>query len=182
MALERWQVFVRANRYHAANPEYPRFTVPLEMMSEGQPRLIEWDVKKPPFKGIGVLRFSAGKVEGLRGPEEVEHAAVLDLQARTVLAVETFRQGDRLASWTWDENRLMVASVDGYTEEYPLRLKKEGLPSSQRRVTTSDSPWKSSKGVPSWAPWAQQDAYSGSRAARPSRPQQPKTLFDLLFK
>ena len=181
LALDRWQVFVRANRYHATSPEFPKLTVPLEMMSEGQPRLVEWDAKKPPFKGIGVLRFSAGKVEGPRGLEDVEHAAVLDLQTRTVLAVETFRQGDRLSTWTWDENRLMVASVDGYTEEYSLRLKKEGLP-GQRRITSTNSPWKSGKGVPFWAPWAQQfDGNSGDRGNRQPK-QQPKTLFDLLFK
>jgi hypothetical protein len=74
----------------------------------------------------------------------------------------------------------MVASVDGYTEEYPLRLKKEGLP-GQRRITSSDSSWKSGKGVPFWAPWAQSEGYSGDRGNRQPK-QQPKTLFDLLFK
>lgn len=180
LAFERWQVFVKAKRYHATHPEYPKLIVPLEMMSEGQPRLLEWEVRKPPHKGIGVLRFAAGKVEGARGAEDVEHAAVLDLPSRSVLAVETFRQGDRLASWTWDESRLMVASVDGYTEEYALPLKREVVP--QRRVTSTDSPWKSGKGTPSWAPWAQPESgYWGDRGPRPAK-QKPKTLFDLLFK
>lgn len=174
-----WRVFVRANRYHAASTEYHRLKVPLEMMSDGQPRLLEWDVKKPPLNGIGVLRFAAGKVDGPRGAEEVEHAAVVDLQSGSVIALEPVRQGERMATWTWEDNRLVVASVDGYSEEYALRLKNRD-PAAQKRLTSTDGQGKSGR-PPSWAPWGQ-DGFFGDNRGNRLRPSQPKTIFDLLFK
>lgn len=185
LRMQTWRVYVRANRYHAASTEFHRLKVPLEMMSEGQPRLLEWDVKKPPLNGIGVLRFSAGKVDGARGAEEVEHAAVVDLQSGSVIALEPVRQGERAATWTWDDNRLVVASVDGYTEEYPLRLKNRESPQAgQRRLTSSDPQGKSGNRPPSWAPWSDGlfGDNRGSRGGQQRPSQQPKTLFDLLFK
>jgi tetratricopeptide (TPR) repeat protein len=180
LALDGWRVYVHANRFHASSGEFPRLTVPLEMMSEGQPRLLEWEVKKGSLKGIGVLRFAAGTVQGRAGPEPVEHAAVLDLASRAVIAIEPVRQGDRLANWTWDDNRLVVASVDGYTEEYPLRRTAQA---GQRRVTSADSATPKSGSVPFWAPWASSpDRPSGGGRGERARPQQPRTLFDMLFK
>ena len=79
------------------------------MVGKGQPRILEWDVKKPPFAGIAVLRFHAGVVDGAKGPEEVEHAAIVDLQSSTVVSVEVQRQGDKEAQWTWDDGKLVVA-------------------------------------------------------------------------
>lgn len=182
LALDSWRVYVRANRFHAVSSEFPRLNVPLEMMSEGQPRLLEWDVKKGALKGIGVLRFAAGTMEGRTKSEPVEHAAVLDLQARTVIAVETVKVGDRAANWSWDDNRLVVASVDGYSEEYPLRAKGRDTQPGQRKVTSAD-PQAKSGAAPFWAPWAQPNdrGYGDGRGER-SRGQQPKTLFDLIFK
>jgi tetratricopeptide (TPR) repeat protein len=187
LAREPWRVHTRNNRYYAVSSEMPKLKVPLEMMSEGQPRLVDWEVKKPPHKGIGVLRFLAGKVEGRRGPEDVEHAAVIDLQAGSVLAVEPIRQGDRMASWTWEESRLVVASVDGFSEEYPLRVRaKDAPPPGQRRITSSDPSWKGGGGFPSWAPWASWSEPAPGRQHRngppPKQPPKPKGLFDFLFK
>ncbi|MFM9850589.1 MAG: tetratricopeptide repeat protein [Hyphomicrobiaceae bacterium] len=181
LRMQTWRVYVRANRYHAASTEFHRLRVPLEMMSEGQPRLLEWDVKKPPLNGIGVLRFSAGKIDGARGPEDVEHAAVVDLQSGSVIALEPVRQGERMATWTWEDNRLVVASVDGYSEEYPLRLRnRDPAQTGQKRMTSTDGQGKSGR-PPSWAPWGQDGFFGDNRGNRP-RPSQPKTIFDLLFK
>jgi tetratricopeptide (TPR) repeat protein len=183
LRMQTWRVYVRANRYHAASTEFHRLKVPLEMMSEGQPRLLEWEAKKPPLNGIGVLRFAAGKVDGPRGAEDVEHAAVVDLQSSSVITIEPVRQGERMANWTWEDNRLVVASVDGYSEEYPLRLKnRDTAQTGQKRLTSTDGQGKSNR-PPSWAPWGQ-DGFFGDKGGggnRP-RPSQPKTIFDLLFK
>src|SRR5262249_516937 len=65
-----------------------------EMGGRGQARILEWDVKKPPFQGIAVLRFHAGVVDGPKGPEDVEQAAVIDLQSGSVVSVEVQRQGE----------------------------------------------------------------------------------------
>ena len=76
----------------------PRLKIDLEMMGKGEPRILEWEVKTAPFAGIGVLRFHAGTVDGPRGPEEIEQIAIVDLQANTVVGVETQRRGSRWRS------------------------------------------------------------------------------------
>ena len=93
--FDRWRVFQKGRQFVATNEEFPRLKINLEMMGKGQPRILEWDVKKPPFAGIAVLRFHAGVVDGPKGPEEVEHAAVVDLQSSTVVSVEVQRQGEQ---------------------------------------------------------------------------------------
>ena len=127
-AFERWRVYQKGRQFVATNDEFPRLKINLEMMGKGQPRILEWDVKKPPFAGIAVLRFHAGVVEGPRGPEEVEHAAIIDLQTNAVVAVVVQRQGDKVAQWTWDDGKLVVASADGLTDEFQLRQGKPPPP------------------------------------------------------
>ena len=145
--------FRKAASSSATNEEFPRLRINLEMMGKGQPRILEWDVKKPPFAGIAVLRFHAGVVDGPKGPEEVEHAAVVDLQSSTVVSVEVQRQGEKLAQWTWDDGKLVVAAADGITDEFQLRQgKPKALPPVVAQKRTADQ---------------------GGR--------KPKTLFELLF-
>jgi hypothetical protein len=129
------------------------------MMGKGQPRILEWDVKEPPFAGIAVLRFHAGVVDGPNGPQDVEHAAVIDLQTSSVVSVEVQRQGNKTAEWTWDEGKLVVASADGITDEFQLRQPKP------KEVVTAPPPRRYNND-----PWG----WGGGR--------KPKTLFDLLFK
>ncbi len=191
LAFERWRVFVRQGRYHATNPEYPKLSVPLEMIGEGAPKIVGFDVKKGDHKGVGVLHFIAGQAEGKGAIEEIEQGAVIDLQGRAVVAVETVRQGTRLAAWDWGEGRLVVTGLDGFKEDYPLRLsrpKEVAQPAAPapKRVTSSEGatkprPQPSSGGTPSWAPWAQQQGSNGGTQRQP-RQQQPKSLFDLIFK
>jgi hypothetical protein len=149
-------------------------------LGQGLPRLIEWDVKKPPFKGIAVLRFYAGNLDGAAGLEEAEYAAIVDLQANSVVGVELHRQGKRVADWSWDEGKLTVASADGATDEFMLRQNKPKDVPSPRRVASDAAQSSSSKGgLPFWVPWGQQPSYGGERPQRQSR--KPKSLFDLLF-
>ena len=153
-ALDRWRVYQKGRQFIASNDEFPRIKINLEMMGKGQPRILEWDVKKPPFAGIAVLRFHAGVVDGPRAAEEIEQAAVIDLQANTVVAMVVQRQGDKLAQWTWDDGKLVVASADGLTDEFQLR---QGKPPPPPPVVAQKRPAD---------PW-------GGR--------KPRTLFELLF-
>jgi len=155
--LERWRVFRNGRQFIATNEEFPRLRINLEMMGKGQPRILEWDVKQPPFAGIAVLRFYAGVADGPNGPEDVEHAAIVDLQTNSVVSVEVQRQGDKLAQWTWDDGKLVVASADGLTDEFQLRqAKPKELPPAAQPKRTAD-PWGWNSG------------------------RKPRTLFDLLF-
>ena len=156
--LPPWRVYQRGRQFIASNEEYPRLRINLETVGKGQPRILEWDVKKPPFAGIAVLRFHAGVVDGAKGAEDVEHAAIVDLQSNSVISVEVQRQGDKEAQWTWDDGKLVVASADGVTDEFQLRQSKpKEAPAAKKYADPWDKGWG-----------------SGGR--------KPKTLFDLLFK
>jgi tetratricopeptide (TPR) repeat protein len=154
--IDRWHVVLHGRDYFATSDDYPKIRVPLEMMGEGLPKLIAWDIQKSPYAGYGILRFSGGNVRGKDGPEDTELAAIIDINGGKVLAIEPHRQGARVASWTWDGDRLQIASVDGVTDEYHLR--PVNVAASNRDPN-----------------------YDAQRAERQQRRSRPKTIFEFLF-
>jgi tetratricopeptide (TPR) repeat protein len=158
-ARDGWRVYQKGKQFIARNEEFPRLQIELEMLGKGQPRILEWEVKKPPFQGIAILRFAAGTLDNPRGAEEVEYAAIIDLQANAVVAIEMQRLGAKVATWTWDEGKVIVANADGITDEFQLRQAK--LPVAQAPKRPAD-PW-------GWG-------------AEQRQQRKPKSLFDLLFK
>ena len=196
--IGNWKVIDRGAKYFARNPDFAELSIPLEMMGDGRPKLLEWELKKAPHKGYGVLRFAGGRVIGKNGPEDTELAAIVDIDNGRVLAVQPHRQGTKVAAWTWEEDRVQVAAIDGVTDEFALRATKPKEP-----VAVSSGAGGQSGGAPgggsprrsaeeretSQAPWAQWSQPNRSHSAearsepRPARraPARPKTLFDLLF-
>jgi tetratricopeptide (TPR) repeat protein len=177
--LDKWHVFQRGKDYVAISDDYPQLRVPLEMTGEGLPKILSWEIKEPPYAGYGILRFSGGRVAGKNGFEETELAAIIDIDAAKVVAIQPHRQGARVATWTWDGDRLQVASVDGVTDEYQLRPVNVAVvgPGQGQRRPYGDS--GTTYGSPS--PW---DPFGTQPVPRPEprrRYQKPKTLFDLLF-
>jgi hypothetical protein len=184
LGVGAWQVVSRGAQFFATNADYPEMRIPLEMIGEGMPKLLAWDLKEPPHKGYGILRFAGGKVTGKSGPEDTELAAIIDIDNGRVLAIQPHRQGARVATWTWDDDRVQIASVDGVTDEFSIRSTKapvaalSGTAGAQRRLN-SDGPTSAA-----WAPWDQpigtprNEQQPQRRAQRSSK---PKTLFDLLF-
>ena len=188
-SLGEWRLQVRGNQHFATNARFPRLTVPLELMGDGLPRLTDWSMRPEALQHIGILRFTAGTVDGKGGPEEVEHAAVIDTRARRVITIEQVRQGTRAAEWTWSETKLTVAGLEGGSEEYLLAAPVDREVAQQPRRLDSGPRYSGGGGAPSWAPWAQGNfgEYNADRR-RSSGPGggykggKPKTLFDLLFK
>ncbi len=181
-----WQVIVNAGRYFAINPSVPKLRVPLEMMGEGKPRLLSWEEKDKPFRKIGVLTYHSGVIEGPKGPEEMEHAAIIDLRTQSVVAIEPHRQGKKVAGWTWSENgTVTVASVDGVTDQFQLR---QGLTSPSLAGSKTRRRRRYSDGTPSWAPWAEDGTFGfNATNSRPRkrranrRRRKPKSFFEMLF-
>ncbi len=174
--IAKWHVFQHGKTYVAVSDDYGQIRVPLEMIGDGLPKLLEWEVKAPPYANYGILRFSGGRVPGKNGPEETELAAIIDITAGKVIAIQPHRQGARVATWTWDGDHLQVASVDGVTDEYQLRPTAVAVVgASQRRAN----------GAPTgqaWAPWEQPFGAPASRPEpRQRRYSKPKTIFDFLF-
>ena len=181
LALEGWRVFVRQGRFVGLHPDLgPKFAIPLETVGDSQPKLLEWDVKAAPFKGLAVLTFHAGQQEGRAGPEDVVHAAVIDVPARKLIAVETVREGARSATWTWDEAKLSITGLDGHLEEYTLKALKDLTQQPVPRRVAGPDGFGKQTGPPAWAPWSQN--YGSGWQDNRGPPQPSKSLFDMLFK
>jgi len=177
-----WEVITNRDRYYAVNGSYPGIRVPLEPLGEGPPRILSWELKEAPFRGIGVLTFHGGVMKGPKGPEEIEMAAVLDLRSSSIIAIEPHRQGDEVSTWTWADNgRITVASVDGVTAEFAVRESRQApavARSRQRQYQDED-------GLPDWAPW-NEGPWAGApserqRAATRKTKPKPKSFFEFLF-
>jgi tetratricopeptide (TPR) repeat protein len=166
LGIDKWRVVQRGGRYFAVSDQFRRLRVPLEMAGEGQPRLLEWEIKPPPLSGVATLRFNGGVVPGRLGPEEVEQVAILDLETNTVIAIEPHRQGKKVANWTWQDDRVVVASVDGATDEFVLRT---------ARARNTGQRYSNSEGE--WSPWGQLDSSQNDRPRR----RKTKSLFQFLF-
>lgn len=184
--IENWRVVSRNNRYFAIGETPAKLRVPLEMMGEGIPKLLEWDVRKPPLQGIATLKFNAGR----SGLLDIEQVAIIDTLANTVIGIQPHRVGDRESVWTWEDTKVTVVSIDGVTDEFALRHSKPKDPAvalapSLRRGGPGD--FGSASGTPTWAPWAQSGWGGGGSQAPTQRSSQqrpsgkPKTLFDALF-
>ncbi len=182
-----WRVVMQRNSYFAVSDDYPALRVALEMMGEGQPKILEWELKKPPHKGYGVLRFSGGRLITKNGPEDTELAAIVDIENAKVVSIQPHRQGQRVAGWTWEGDRVQIASVDGVTDEFALRSTKveetpvAAIPVAPKRSSTATSRQSG------WSPWNTPFGTSQPERREPKRQQaqkrapKPKSLFDLLF-
>ena len=178
--FEKWRVYLGNGRYYAIHETMPALKVVLEVFGQVAPKIVEWDRKKAPFNGIGVLRYAAGRIEAPGGIEEIENAAVIDTQAAAVISTQMTRMGTKSAKWTWDQGRLVVASADGLNEELALRGAK---PKDAKDVKDRDRD-TASAGEGSAGP-KRDSAPRQPREQTASRPppprQKPKSLFELIF-
>ncbi len=178
-AIDGWRVVAQNGRYAALLDGKSKLRVPIEMAGEGEPRLLSWELKDGPLKGIGLLRYYAGLAEGRSGPESVEQVAIIDLPANRVVSLQLDAQGDRRSTWTWNEGTVTIESIDGVTDVITLRDVRPREVVAERRPVED----RSSFGGPSWAPWNQNwgQPSNAPRGQQQRRQKQPKTIFDLLF-
>lgn len=178
--LDKWRMVEKGGRYFALSDQYPRLSVPLEMMGAGVPKLLEWMLKEAPFEGIGTLRFFGGTVATPKGKEDLELIAVVDVMSGVVVAIEPNKQGEKVANWTWEEGKVTVATADGVTDEFELRIGRSQMagPGGDRRYTSTSTQ------TGGWAPWDQPFGGTFGEQAptrRATVKKKSKTLFDLLF-
>jgi hypothetical protein len=99
------------------------------------------------------------------------------VETSVVIGIEPHRQGQKVATWTWDEGKVTIASVDGVTDEFSLRVGRPEYVAQpgDRRYTNS------SQG--GWAPW--DNPLGGFGDAAPTKRttvrKKSKSIFDLLF-
>ena len=176
-AFEKWHVYAVGGRFHAIHDSMPTLKVILEVFGAAPPKIVEWDRRKAPFAGIGVLRYAAGSIETPTGTEDIEKAAIIDTQAPAVISTQMTRKGGRNAKWTWDQGRLAVASADGTDEVLALRGAKSPV-----TTTTADPAEAAAKRAAEERAAQRERAANQQASARPPPPRQkPKSLFDLIF-
>ncbi|HEX7074572.1 MAG TPA: tetratricopeptide repeat protein [Hyphomicrobiaceae bacterium] len=176
-AIDGWRVVSENGRLVAHLQGRSNLTVPLERAGAGEPRLLEWELKDGVLKGIGLLRYFAGAVEGPNGPEPIEQVAIVDVPASRVVSLQLHRRGDKESTWTWNEGTVTIESIDGVTDVLVLRDTTPREVADRRPARTRQDFWDG----PSWAPWAQDRVYRERRAREPRRSRPPKTIFDFLF-
>ncbi|MEQ1647168.1 MAG: tetratricopeptide repeat protein [Hyphomicrobiaceae bacterium] len=193
--IDKWRVLASGDDYVAVNELFPKVRIPLEMMSKGAPKLLDWERKKSPNSNFGVLRYAAGSMQTGAANDVVENSAVIDVASAMVMGVVVARMGRLDAKWSWDDGAVTVTGADGLVEEFRLKSRSKddrdaiaaiaNAPMRRASVPSSEagSSPKSNSSVPSWAPWAQNTpGASSSTSQRESRPKpKPKSIFDMLF-
>jgi tetratricopeptide (TPR) repeat protein len=184
-----WKVVLNGTQYFAVSDAYPTLRVPLEMMGEGEPALLEWELKPAPYKGYGILRFAAGRLLTPDGAQETEQAAILDLDASKVVGIQPHRLGTKVAAWAWEGDRVQIASVDGVTDEFTLRTVAQPEMAGVAAGAAAGAAGMAARRSPSskkaaWSPW--NDDVGARPPGQPKRQAQkrgpkPKSFFDMLF-
>ncbi len=196
-SIDGWRVIRRGTQFEAVNDRLVRLTVPVEMYSEGTPKLISWDTPAPPHDGFGILRFAAGQLPASSGVLDMQMGALVDIAAQRVVTIvpdkQSAKDSTKSTVWTFEDRRITIASIDGVTEELPLEGSTTdvsalaaggalGVAAGARRL---------SSGTPTgtaWAPW--NAPVSSPRTAASSQPKpartvqkkkKPKNIFELLF-
>lgn len=187
LGFDAWRVHSKASQFFATNEEIGDLKVPLELAGEGSPRILAWEMQEGDFSHIGLLRFSAGKIEVEGTAVDNEFVAIIDTKAQELRGIEPDRQGARQSKWAWGSGRLIVTALDGLTQEYLLRevAPERSVAVQQRRQQPRDQ----GRSEREWVPWSQERSYGSARsvsqrkpaAGQNRQPQKPKTLFDLLL-
>ena len=176
-AISGWRVVAENGRYAAYLEGKQKVRVPLEMVGAGEPRLLDWELRDSPLKGIGLLRYYAGMAEGRNGPEPTEQVAIVDLAANRIISLQLDTQGDKKSTWTWNEGTVTIDNIDGVTDVFVLREIRPREVVERRPVED-----RGNYGGPAWAPWNQSWGQPSNQArSRQGRKKPPKTIFDLLF-
>lgn len=186
-----WKVVLNGTQFFAVSNDFPALRIPLEMMGEGEPALLEWQVKEAPYRGYGILRFAAGRVVTPDGAQETEQAAIVDIDAGKIIGIQPHRLGTKLANWTWEGDRVQIASVDGVTDEFTLRTTAQpemagaaaGVAAGGAAAGAAARRSAASRNA-AWSPWDDQGARPPGQQPRrqaQKRGPKPKSFFDLLF-
>ena len=185
LSLGEWRVYGGRSGSFATNEEVGDLRVPLEIVGDGQPKLLAWDMQEGEFSDFGLLRFDAGAIERDGREERQEFVAIINTASNALVGIEPHRKGDEMSKWSWGSGRVIVAAVDGLTQEYILRRQRTpDAVASQSRSRSRRT--RGQGGDAEWAPWRQDRATGTGRVSsraqrRARRNKKPKSLFDLLF-
>ncbi len=163
-----WRIAASGGQFTATHPQFPALRVPLEMMGQGQPKILSWERQKAPNANYGVLTFAAGTLQSGQGGEAAECAAIVDLAAMTVVGMPVTKLGARTAKLEWEEAQLSIKGADGLAETITLRSNVEARDVAQAAAAARRAEAAARPSAP-------------QREARHTQPKKPKSIFDLIF-
>ncbi len=173
--IESWRVVRRGAQFEAVSEALPRVVVPIEMFSEGAPKLSGWDVQPAPHENFAILKFAAGQLQTSRGTDDIEMAALVDIPGQRVVTIlpnkQSGKDGTKSATWAFEDRRISVTAVDGLTEEFPLDAPANVSALAAGAALGAAGTRRISSGTPTgtaWAPW--NDPLGMPNAAAPSQP------------
>ena len=173
-----WNVLASNGQFIAVHPQFPALRVALEMMSQGQPKIIGWERQKAPNSSYGLLQYAAGTLSSGQSSEPVETTAVVDLASMTVIGMPVTKIAGRTATFKWTGNALAVTGADGLPETISLRQQAE----DREVASAAAAAARKAEGAPQIRTLGSQGGGQREAAARHSQPQKkPKSLFDLIF-
>ena len=176
--IDGWRVVMRQGWPVAVSDLYPRVSVPLEMLGKGDLKLLSWQIKEPPYGAFGELIYSGGQVMGRDGPEEIEIAAIIDIEMQTLVAVEPHKQGAKVSTWTWQPGKVTVAAIDGVTDEFLLRP----TAAQSAALAAGGRIGPGGTAASNWAPWEQPWAGGAPPPTKKATAKKKyKSFFELLF-
>ena len=166
--FDTWTVVKDGDKFLARDDKRPGLFVRLELLGAETAKLTNFEEKAAPFKGIGVLRYLAGRKDGTDGPKDIELAAIIDLLHQSQIGIEPYSEGDTLANWTWaDSGDLIVQGPDGVSSSYHLAQALAMAGGSGR--------------TPSSQAGTSQQRRQSTASAAPTHRKKSFSIFDLLF-
>ncbi|NQX80069.1 MAG: tetratricopeptide repeat protein [Hyphomicrobiaceae bacterium] len=112
-----WRISHMHENYIAQHKDFPKLLVPLEMVSDGQPKILSWE-KKDELKDIGILMFKAGQIGTRDEKIGIDYAALIDLRSQKVIDLVPQRIGSSYTKWIWQDHRVLIIAVDGINTEH----------------------------------------------------------------
>jgi len=185
-----WEIIERDGRVFARNTGLAKLRVPIEPVDGAVPEIVSWDVRSVGDSNFGVLIYALGALSESGGSGEaarkatIEDAALIQTDRVQLMATVAHRVGEDVSEWSWQEDTVKIAAVDGTTETISLVRKPTVVASprsrSRRRVRRRSG---IQSDTPAWAPWAENNRRSYRRSAtrKRRRRRKQKTLVDLLF-
>lgn len=162
-----WRIVAGGGQFIATHPQFPALRVALEMMGQGQPKIIGWERQKAPYANYGLLTFAAGNLQSGQSSEAVECTAIVDLANMAVVGMPVTKLGKRAAKLEWEEVQLSITGADGLAETISLRSNMEAREAAQAAAA------RRAEAAPRVS--------TQQREARHAQQKKPKSIFDLIF-
>lgn len=172
--IAEWKIVEREKgRFVAIHPKYSKMTVQLDLYGPVSPKILEWTELTGKYKGYGLLRYEAGSKDK---KTPIEQVSIISIRKQTVLSIEPFRWGKKVAVWEWGDYDLIVKDPDGIENRIALKTPPKRI----RRKVAKQSDWMwSTDGLWISSPQKQTGNRGKRKKSRKKRRKKKKSIFGI---